>query len=45
MPKRDLFEELKSGIEDAALYEQASTLLALTDMYSDMLKRLRNISN
>jgi len=30
MPKRDLFEELKSGLEDAMLYEKEKLMLKVT---------------
>jgi len=30
MPKRDLFKELKSGLEDATLYEQGKLTLKTT---------------
>ena len=34
MPKRDLFEELKSGLEDATLYEQEKLTLKTTTVKS-----------
>ena len=34
MPKRDLFEELKSGLKDATLYEQEKLTLKTTTVTS-----------
>jgi len=34
MPKRDLFEELKNGLEDAKLYEQKKLTLKTTTVTS-----------